>query len=203
MAPLQQTARPRRKDRLRNVPDWWLFLTKFFRQGTAVGAVAPSSPWFARRLIEEIDFASAHCVVELGAGTGPVTAEILRRAPSTCRALIIERDPDFCNRLREHFPQAEVIEADACDLETLLGERGVAVVDHVICGLALPWFAPADRHRLLDAVRRHLAPAGTFRQLTYMPWIHATMYRKYFREVSFRVVLRNLPPGGFYLCRGS
>src|SRR5262245_45218701 len=136
----------------RQKPQWWLFLTKFFRQGTAVGAVTPSSPWLARKLVRDIDFTRARCVVELGAGTGPITAELLRRAGS-CRAIIVERDPDFCACLRQRFPTAEIVEADACDLAGILDERKVDTVDHILCGLALPWFARADRHRILDTSR--------------------------------------------------
>jgi phospholipid N-methyltransferase len=182
--------------------DRWLFLNKFLRHGTVIGSVTPSSRWLARAFVRDIEFAAARCVVELGAGTGPITAELLGRAGGCCRVLVIERDAEFCERLRRRFPAAEVIEADACDLARLLDERRVAAVDHILCGVALPWFTEADRHRLLDGARRRLTSAGSFRQLTYMPWLHTHVYRRYFREVSFRFVLRNVPPGGFYVCAG-
>jgi len=182
--------------------DGWLFFGKFLRYGTTIGAVVPSSRWFARKLVRDIDFTAARWVVELGAGTGPVTAELVRRAEGRCETLIVERDPDFCGRLRQRFPRANVVQADACDLEQLLADRRIEKVDHILCGLALPWLTPADRHRLLDTARRRLTPQGTFRQLTYMPWLHTRVYRRYFEQVAFRFVLRNVPPGGFYLCRG-
>ena len=28
------------------------------------------------------------------------------------------------------------------------------------------------------------------------------MYRRYFQDIRFRFVFRNLPPGGVYVCRG-
>ena len=181
-------------------PDWWLFLTKFFRHGTTIGAVAPSSPWLARRFVENIDFTRTQCVVELGAGTGSITAELLHQAGDRCRAIIVERDPDFCACLRRRFPTADIAEADARDLEQILDARQIQRVDHVLCGLALPWFARPDRHRILDTVRQRLTPEGSFRQLTYMPWLHTREYRRYFEKVGFRFVFRNLPPGGFYVC---
>jgi phospholipid N-methyltransferase len=95
---------------------------------------------------------------------------------------------------------AEIVEADARDLERLLEERQIAAVDHILCGLALPWFARADRHRILDTARARLTPDGSFRQLSYMPWLHTREYRRYFEKVRFRLVFRNLPPGGFYVC---
>jgi phospholipid N-methyltransferase len=187
----------------RQPPDWLLFFTKFLRHGKAIASFVPSSSFLARAVVEGIDFDRAGCVVELGAGTGPITAELLRRAPASCRVLIVERDPDFCRRLRERFPGADVAEADAADLERLLAERGLGRVDHFLCGLPLPSFPAAVRDQVVAAVQRHLAPDGTFRQLTHVPWVYYRMYRKYFADVRFRLVFRNLPPAGFYTCQGS
>lgn len=183
------------------VPDWLLFLGKFLRQGTAIAALAPSSRWLARALVAGIDFDQARCVVELGAGTGPITHELLRQAEGRCRVLVVERDPDFCERLRQRFPQASVIQDDAAHLENLLNERGIEAADHIISGLPLPSFLPEARDRVLHAIGRRLATDGTFRQLTHMPWVYRSLYRRYFEEVRFRLVSRNLPPGGVYVCR--
>jgi phospholipid N-methyltransferase len=181
-------------------PDWWLFLTKFLQQGRGIAALVPSSRWLARTVVQGIDFARAGCIVELGAGTGPITTELLRRS-GECRTLIIERDPDFCARLRSRFPRADIVQADALQLERVLAERGIEAVSHIISGLPLPSFTPADRDALLRVVGRLLAPEGTFRQLTHMPWVYYKLYHGYFQEVQFRLTLRNLPPGGCYVCR--
>jgi phospholipid N-methyltransferase len=185
----------------RSQPDWWLFLTKFFKHGRAIAALAPSSPWLSRELVRGIDFGGARAVVELGAGTGPVTAELLRAAPATCRVLIVERDPDFCRRLRQRFPSADVAETDAIHLDRVLTERGIERADHFVCGLPLPSFAPEARDRVLAVVARRLKADGTFRQLTHLPGLYYPLYAQYFSSVRFHFVLRNLPPGGFYVCR--
>jgi phospholipid N-methyltransferase len=179
-----------------------LFFSKFLRHGKAIASFVPSSVYLSRAVIQGIDFAQARCVVELGAGTGPITAQLLQKAPSTCRVIVIERDPDFCARLRERFPQADVAQADAIDLDRLLRERGVDQVDHFLCGLPLPSFSPEARDQVLDSVHRHLVTGGTFRQLTHMPWVYLKLYRYYFSDVRFALVFRNLPPAGFYVCRG-
>jgi phospholipid N-methyltransferase len=187
--------------RPRNTPDWLLFFAKFLRHGSAIASFVPSSPSLARAVVRDLDFAASRCIVELGAGTGPITAELLKRLPPTCRAVIIERDPDFCARLREHFPRADIGQADACDLEALLAQRGIERVDHFVCGLPLPSFDRPSLDRILGVVQRRLSPNGTFRQLTHMPWIYYYMYRRYFADVDFHFVMRNLPPAGFYTCR--
>jgi len=187
----------------RRVPDWWLFFNKFLRQGTEIAALAPSSRWLAQAAVRGIDFARARCIVELGAGTGPITRQLTRQVRDDCRLLVIEREPDFCARLKAKFPGVEIVEADANDLERLLAERNIDKVDHVLSGLPLPSFPPEMRARLLEVIHRCLASEGTFRQLTHMPWVFHKMYRRSFAEVRFRLVTRNLPPGGVYVCRGA
>src|SRR6516164_5361692 len=116
----------------------WLFLTKFLQRGRVIASFAPSSRYMARAVLRGIDFSRNPTVVELGAGTGPITAELLKRAGRKCRVIINELDPDMCRYLRRRFPHADIVEGDAVDLEQLLDERGIAKVDHIISGLPLP-----------------------------------------------------------------
>jgi phospholipid N-methyltransferase len=182
--------------------DWLLFLSKFLQQGRTIASFAPSSRFMARSILKGIDFSAARCVVELGAGTGPITAELLRRLPKSCRAIILELDPDLCTRLRERFPNAEIVEGNAAELDQILTERGIDRVDHILSGLPLPSIPEPIRDRILDLCSRLLTPEGTYRQLTVMPWIYYRLYKRYFNDVRFGFVPLNLPPGGVYYCRG-
>lgn len=181
--------------------DWWLVFRKFLRHGTSIATFAPSSKYLARSILKGIDFDAAKCIVELGAGTGPVTVEILKRAKPDTKVMIVELDPDFCNRLRDKFPNADIVEGDAARLDELLKIRGITQVDHVISGLPLPSF-PADlRKSIIESSLKVLAPNGTFRQLTNMPYVYWKMYKGYFDNVKFKFVPLNFPPAGVYVCR--
>jgi phospholipid N-methyltransferase len=185
--------------------DFALFLGKFLRHGTAIASLAPSSPWLSRATVGNVDWARARVVVELGAGTGPITRVIAREAHPECRVVVIERDPDFSRLLRERFsdrPNVEVVEGDVRDLRKVLGDRGIARADHVISGLPVPSF-PTDLQRdLFRVVRSVLAPGGTYNQITELPWVYWGFYRRFFEDVRFVFEPRNLPPAGAYLCRG-
>ena len=183
-------------------PDWWLMLRKFVSHGTSIAAFSPSSRFLARTMVRGIDWAKTRTVVELGAGTGPITRELVKAAPTHARLVIVERDPDFCRVLRAKFPTHDVVEGDACRLDEILAHRGIARADHVISGLPLPSFPPALRDSIIRMSARVLGPDGEFRQITNMPWVYLKLYRTYFRDVSFRLVPLNLPPGGVYVCRG-
>ena len=140
--------------------------------------------------------------VELGAGTGPITAELVKHVKPHTKLLVIELDPELCARLKSRFPQVDVVQGDACDFDKLLAERGFTQVDHVCSGLPLPSFPAELRETILATSARMLAPGGTFRQLTVMPLIYYRMYCRYFNDVRFSFVPLNVPPGGVYVCRG-
>ena len=182
--------------------DWWLFLTKFLQRGRVIASFAPSSRFMARAILRGIDFEQSPTIVELGAGTGPITAELLKQTGKKGRVIINELDPDLCRHLRRRFPNADIIEGDAADLDRWLDERGIQKVDHILSGLPLPSIPEEIRDRILDISARRLAADGSFRQLTVMPWVYYWMYRRYFTDVRFRFVFRNLPPGGVYICKG-
>jgi phospholipid N-methyltransferase len=181
--------------------NWWLMLRKFLRQGKAIASFAPSSRWMARKMLSDIDFGSAKCIVELGAGTGPVTAELVKRVAPDCRLIIIERDPDFCTHLRKRFPGHDIVEGDASRFDEMLAARAIPHVDHILSGLPMPSLPSEVQQRVFEGVHRCLAPHGTYRQLTVMPWVYYRFYRRHFDQVRFKLVALNLPPGGTYVCR--
>src|SRR5262245_18024901 len=185
-------------------PDWWLMMKAFFRHGRKIASFAPSSRFMARKVVDGIDWEQARCIVELGAGTGPITAEIIKRVKPQTKLVVIELDPMLCGRLKARFqgvPNLDVIHGDATQFDKLLLERGIPQVDHVLSGLPLPSFPEDLRHAVIQTSARTLALNGTFRQLTVMPLIYYRMYARYFDDVRFRFVPWNMPPGGVYVCR--
>ena len=182
--------------------DLWLVLRKFVTNAKTVATVAPSSRALARATLRGIDWAKTNAVVELGAGTGPITAELAKVVPAHVRVVVNEYLSEFCQALRLRFPTLDVAEGDARRLGEMLSDRGIVQVDQILSGLPLTHFAEADRDAVIDQCGRLLSPNGEFRQLTTAPWLYRGLYRRYFREVSSRLVLWNLPPGGVYVCRG-
>jgi phosphatidylethanolamine/phosphatidyl-N-methylethanolamine N-methyltransferase len=185
--------------------DFFLFLGKFVKHGTAIASLAPSSRWLSRTTVRNVDWDRARVLVELGAGTGPITKVLAEKARPDCRVVVLERDADFARILRERFgalPNFDVVEGDVRDLKAILAERGIEQADYVISGLPVPSF-PKDLQRdLFRAVRQVLAPGGTYNQITEMPLVYLRFYRRFFDDVRFAFEPRNLPPAGAYFCRG-
>ena len=181
--------------------EYWIYFQAFLRSASGMASIAPSSRWTARAMVQGLEQLSGGAIVELGAGTGAITAELLRVTAGRCRCLIVERDPQLCRRLRERFRDAEIVEGDALNFDAMLRERRIRQIDHVLCELPMNWFAPPDRDNLLADICRWLKPAGSFRQLSHLHWLGSGQYRCYFREVTTRHVLRNVPPAGCFICR--
>jgi phospholipid N-methyltransferase len=181
--------------------DWWLVFSKFRKHGAKIATMIPSSRYLSRKIIEGIDFDNANCIVELGAGTGPITQELLKRVKPHTKLVIIEKDADFCRRLRERFPNADIVEGDAAMLGDILNERGLKSADHIVSGLPLPSFPEQLRYNIMACSMKMLGPNGTFRQLTVMPWVYQSLYKRYFGDVKFDLVPLNFPPAGVYFCK--
>lgn len=141
-------------------------------------------------------------VVELGAGTGPFTAEIQRRLGGRGRHLAIEIDPVLAQRLQHWHPGAEVIQRDAGELRQLLDARGIYRADMVISGLPWALFPFATQQQLMAVTAEALSPAGAFTAFTYVhavPLAAARRFRALLAEsfeevVPSRTVWRNMPP---------
>lgn len=184
--------------------DFFLFLGKFLKHGTAIASLAPSSRWLSRATVGNVDWDTARVIVELGAGTGPITKVLAEKARPDCRVIVLERDADFAKILRERFQgcaNLEIVEGDVRHLDTILAERGIATVDHVISGLPLPSFPKDLQKSLFEVVRKVLGPGGTYNQITEMPLVYWPLYRRVFHDVTFVFEPRNFPPAGAYFCR--
>ena len=185
--------------------DSLLFFKKFFRHGTKIASIAPSSRWLSRATVSNVDWAKADVIVELGAGTGPITRVIAEKARPETRVVVLERDPDFSRLLRErfaHLPNFDVIEGDVVNLPAMLGERGITRVDHIVSGLPVPSFPKTLQDDLFRAVRDVLVPGGGYSQITELALVYMGLYKRYFDTVKFVFEPRNLPPAGAYHCRG-
>lgn len=184
-----------------------LFLQKFFRHGTRIASVWPSSRFMARASISHADFSSARCIVELGAGTGPITSEIVKRLDTRTQFLALERDPDFVQVLHNRFSAStnmRILQADVGHLDSILSDQGIAPhgVDCFVSGLGTASLPESVRNAMFGAVKKYLHSDGFFSNITEVPLYYLNFYKSIFEHVSFQFVALNMPPGGVYHCRG-
>jgi len=151
------TARPRSADAL-------LFFRTWLRAPLKTAAYAPSSHSVARMMAAAARIGDDGPVVELGAGTGALTAGLVEGGVDPARLVLLEYDADFAAVLRSRYPTAQVIQGDAYAAPALLGEIGAAAI---VSGLPLVQYA--DRARFVfDCLGVLGRPGARFAQLSYM-----------------------------------
>ena len=127
--------------------DFGHFFKGWIRNPLAMGAFAPSGKSLAKLMAKDVGVSSR--VVELGAGTGTVTAALLASGVAPGNLYLVERDPQFVKILERRFPRCHVVAADALELDEQFGAN--AGFDFVISGLPLLCFSPEKRYRRLTA----------------------------------------------------
>ena len=111
------------------------FVGQFIRDPVGLGAIAPSGPQLAKLEVDAADIQPHHVVVELGAGDGPMTAEIVQRPHGPF--VTLEPNAVLAATLRQRFPDVQVEERYAQDLPEILAGMGAAKADRVVS--SLPW----------------------------------------------------------------
>jgi phospholipid N-methyltransferase len=180
-----------------------LFLKQFVTSPRYLGSITPSSTYLVRRLLGLADVATAREIVELGPGTGPFSAGLLKQMPRDGRLLCIERDPALAGHLQERFndPRLTVVTGDAADLARHLAEQKMSPqVPIIVSGLPFTSLPEEVRARILDAITAALRPDGDFLLYQYSPAIRKRL-RRHFGSVETVWELRNIPPGLCFRCR--
>lgn len=175
------------------------FLRSFLRSPREVGAVLPTSRWAVRALLDLAPIDRASCVVEMGAGTGPYTREILRRLRPEARFLSFEIDPALAGRLAGELrdPRLTVVNDSAEKMGSYLEGQQAEVIVSAIPFTTLP--APV-RHSLLQAAQTSLADEGTLLVLQYSPFMQGQLERA-FPSVRRHIAPLNVPPAFLFACQ--
>ena len=177
------------------------FIRSWIERPLTIGAVAPSSKMLARTMARYVDPHSDGPVVELGPGTGPVTAALVEAGVDPARLVLVEFNPAFCRILRARYPDARLVQGDAYSmrrlLETLLLQPAAAVVS----GLPLVTKPIKQRLRLIRDAIDLMAPGAPFVQFTYS--VAAPLPKRlggFSVEASERIWM-NIPPARVWVYR--
>jgi len=164
-----------------------------------IGSVVPSGDALARLITRGID-ASHAPVIELGPGTGVFTRALVARGVDEGDLTLIDSGPNFLKLLRERFPRARVVKADASRLAGH-GLYAPGSVGAVVSGLPLLSMSPRKIMGVLTGAFHYLREDGAFYQFTYGPRCpvpKAIRERLGLESKRIGRTLRNLPPATVY-----
>lgn len=177
------------------------FIGAWMRSPFSMGAVVPSSRALARAMAAQVDPAVPGAIVELGAGTGVMTQALLETGIDAGRFIILERNDRLHHLLMQHFPQLNVICADAARLNEILGAMPVSAIVSSLPLLSMPRARQAEiERRMVEAVGEH----GRIIQFTYgpkSPISDATLRQYPIEGRRVKTVLANVPPAHVWVYR--
>lgn len=161
----------------------------------AVGACCPSSARLARAVAAAVDPAAGGLVVELGGGTGVITAALLARGVPPERLVVVERDPLLARHLEKHFGALQVIAGDARELASLLERHGAGTRAATVVS-SLPMISlSSDEVRAIGAeISAVLERGGVLVQYTYQVALSHARVPACLELVASSRVWLNLPP---------
>jgi phosphatidylethanolamine/phosphatidyl-N-methylethanolamine N-methyltransferase len=140
-------------------------------------------------------------IVELGPGTGPVTAALLERGIDPSRLVLVEYDGAFCDALRSKYPAVKVVQGDAFALDETLQEHANAPLAAIVSSLPLLNFAQEQRQRLIEISMKMLRPRAPFIQFTYGANSPLPVESQLYETSASKRIWWNLPPARVWTYR--
>jgi len=185
------------------------FLKEFVTRPVTTGAIAPSSEFLARAMVEDLGLRSADAVLEYGPGTGAFTKFILHELNPSAKFAAIELNAQFAGIFRRRYPDVVLFEDTVVHARSICDKAGMRSVDCIVSGLPWAAFSSSFQEECLDEMMRVLKPGGRFVTFSY---VHsqvlpparrfATVLPKYFSRITrSSIVWLNLPPAFVYRCQ--
>lgn len=185
----------------RDIQERIRFFRSFLANPRAVGAILPTSRRAVRDMLDMANLEQAQVVVELGAGTGVYTEEVLKRLRPDARFLAVEIDPDLVSVLSGRFddPRLRIIQGSAESVEEHLeGEK----VDVIVSGIPFTSLPVPVKKNIFKEITRILAPEGVLVAIQYSTMVQRDLDR-YFASVRRRFSPLNVPPAFLFACSAA
>ncbi|MCL2197515.1 MAG: methyltransferase [Defluviitaleaceae bacterium] len=172
------------------------FILQYILKPRTTGAILPSSRFLARKMVENINFESAKCIVEYGSGTGVFTENLLAKRQENTTLLLLERNDDFCKILRDKYKNEKnihIINDSAENIGKYLEQHGFTHADFVISGLPFASLPQDVSNNILTQTVKFLSPEGSFTTFQYS-LLKMDFFSRYFSTYTKKREIRNIPP---------
>ena len=179
------------------------FIKQYIKNPKTIGAVAPSSEKLSYRMVEDINFLNASCIVEYGPGTGVFTEKILNKKKDGTIFIAIEYNEDFYKILKDKFKDETnfiLINDSAENLKEYLNKYNIDKVDYIVSGLPFASLPDTMSKKILSITKEILKDKGEFITFQYTLF-KMKLFKMYFGKIKRKKVLLNLPPAYVLRCK--
>ena len=179
------------------------FLQAFLKNPLAVGAVTPSSPELALKMIENIAPDENNIVLELGVGTGSFTKVLRKIVPDEKSYLGLEISRDFVKALRAEFPGMKFIGGNAAKAVALHKKSSFGKVGFIISGIPFVTLPNEVGDEILDEISKFMDSGNcVFRTFQYAHGyyfpsaikLREFMKNRYGKAEKSPLIVKNVPP---------
>ena len=193
----EAAGRPPKFMALEAVTSFFTFGGELLSNPGPVGSAVPSSRFLARRMASFLPRSPKGYIVELGAGTGSITAALLKRGIPADRILPIERSETMVKLLKRRFPSLNIALGDATELRSLLKTwlpKDALEISYVVSSLPLRSLPENVVVSILQEIYHILPQHGKLLQYTYD--LRRTPHPRLsgFKRCRTTVVWANIPP---------
>ncbi|MCL1883217.1 MAG: methyltransferase domain-containing protein [Defluviitaleaceae bacterium] len=172
------------------------FILQYIKKPRTTGAILPSSKYLAQKMVANIDFAEAKCIVEYGPGTGVFTEKLLSRRHKDTKVILIERNEEFYFMLKDKFSDQsnlQIVNDSAENIGKYLAENNIDHADYIISGLPFASLPSSLSENILEQTKKYLKPGGKFITFQYTLF-KANVFARFFTKPQINWEVRNVPP---------
>ncbi len=176
------------------------YLREFKQSPRSIGSFAESGAQLSAAMAKAAHVKPDEIVVEFGPGTGVITAQLLAQGVLPSQLLLIEFNAKFAANLRMRFPQLNILQGDAWQIEKIMAEHFPGKkCSAIVSSLPLLNFPKAQRALLMAAVDRVLDPVhGRFVQFSYGLKSPIELGNTFTQSRS-KWIVKNVPPARVWL----
>jgi phospholipid N-methyltransferase len=178
------------------------FLQGFIKKPMSVGAIAPSSPELALKMIEDVKADENNVVLEIGCGTGAITKYLQELIPNKKSYIGIEIERNFVENLNKDLPNLNIVCGDARNASEIISEYELGKVSYIISGLPFVVLPKEVSEGILDEVDKLMEKGCLFRTFQYAHGYNLSPAKKFRQRLNERygtvekssLILKNIPP---------
>ena len=162
------------------------------------GTILPCSKSVGKKISQNIQPRVGEMIIELGAGTGAITNEILKKIDPSQDLICFEINKKFC-KILERLPdkRIKVINDSAENISKYLKEKSSIIIS------TLPLtIMKKEKNNILKEVKKQLKPKGKFIQFQYSKRDYKIL-KSFFNEIKVNFILFNILPGYVFTCSNS
>ena len=178
------------------------FLQAFLKNPAKVGAITPSSPELAQKMVKGIEPNAENIILELGVGTGAITKYLQDILPNEKSYLGIELDRSLVKSLRKNYPELKIVCGNATETFSIHQKSGLGKVGFVICCLPFVSLPNEVGETILLEIDKFMQQGCTFCTFQYAHGyyfpsaikLREFMRNRYGKAQRSRLVVKNVPP---------